>query len=325
MEVLPSDGACDLCGATHAAAVADASAARCRIVMCPGCRLLYASPSLSQADLDILYEENFDGDAGSPVRAGSGLPDTEKIRSEEKRAGKWALPIIRHFMAIDGKQLLDLRCRSGALSAALVAHGAHVLGVDPFEANVRYAQQVRGLSQVAHLPFSSFHDLGLACQQEWDAVSVLTEHVLAHVVSPRTLLANIFGVLRPGGYLFLDEKDVLRPARYQTRSVFDSGPAHQYQLTVHTTASYLQSVGFELLECEIDTQRVSSHQHIRVVARKPGLGNASVRDTISLAGGPTAEQIIRQLRWLERTWRLSRARRETRRTLHRLMRRLRSR
>ena len=325
MELSRSDRACDLCGATHAVAVADASAARCRIAVCPGCRLLYASPVLSQAALDILYEESFDGDAGSPVRAGSGLPDADKLRSEEKRTTKWALPIIQRCLAIEGKQILDLRCRSGALSAALVAHGAHVLSVDPFEANVRYAQQVRGLSQVTHLPFSRFHHLGLPCQREWDAVSVLTEHVLAHVVSPRTFLTRIFAVLRPGGYLFLDEKDVLRPVRYQTRSVFDSGPAHQYHLTVPTTASYLLAVGFELLECEIDTQRASSHQHIRVVARKPELGNASVRDTPALAGGPTAEEIIQQLRWLERTWRLSRMQREARRTLRRVVRRLRSR
>jgi SAM-dependent methyltransferase len=272
--------------------------------------------------MDTFYEESFDGDAGSPVRAKAGFPEEDKIRSEEKRAMKWALRIIRRRMEIEGKKILDLRCRSGALSATLTAEGADVLSVDPFEANVRYAQQVRGLSHVVLLPFSRFHQLALLSEGEWDAVSVLTEHVLAHVASPQGLLTHIFALLKPGGYLFLDEKDVLLPARYQTRSVFDSGLAHQYHLTVDTTAGYLRSVGFELVECEIDTQRVSSHRHIRAVARKPEMGSAAVGAAPFLDGGPTAEEIRRRLRWLERTWRISRTQVVAKRTIRRLLRRL---
>ncbi len=327
------DHTCDLCGATQSDSIADttadvlapASAARCRIVLCADCRLMYASPQLSQAALDTLYAESFDGDAGSRFRAGSGFPEEERIRSEEKRARKWGIKIIRRCMEIKGKHILDLRCRTGALSAALVADGAHVLSVDPFEANIRYAQQVRGLSHVHLVPFSRFHQLALPAQGQYDAVIALTEHLLAHVLSPRMLLTNILTCLKPGGYLFLDEKDVLRPVRCQTRSVFDSGPAHLYQFTIHTTAHYLRAVGFELMECEIDSRRVSSQRHIRAIARKPVLEAASVRAAPSLADGPTAEEIRRRLLWLERTWWVSRATFVAQRTIRRLLRRFRSR
>lgn len=299
---------CDLCGSPLSSfVVAEASAENCRIVMCGQCRLMYASPRFGESALDTFYQEGFANDPGSRAKVGSSFPRDKELRKEENLAASWGMKIIQRFIEVQGKRILDLRCRSGALSAALTTQGAEVFSVDPFEANINYARQMRGLPNVVLLPFTRFHQCAEPYPFAFDAVNVLAHHVLAHVPSPRRLLTKIFAALRPGGYLFLDEKDVLRPVRYQTRSVFDSGLAHQYHLTLHTTAHYLHSVGFELVECEIDPQRVSDYHHIRAVARKPDKSVAPIEVPQFLDPEPTTGDIRRRLCWLERSWRLHRA------------------
>lgn len=298
--------ACDLCGATGTSSLAESSPDNFQIVMCSRCRLMYASPRPSGPDLDAFYDESFTFDPGSRAKAGSGRPRDKETRKEEGRVD-WALTIIHRFTEVRGKRVLDLRCRTGALSAALRAEGAETLPVEPFEANAAYIREVRGLSNVVLLPFARFHELTIPDGLPFDIVNVLTHHVLAHTRSPRGLLARCFEVLKPGGYLFLDEKDVLLPARYKTLSVFDTGRAHLYHLTVDTTARYLRSVGFELIECEIDSCRVSDFRHIRAVARKPERREAPLLPDRAIIDGPSAEEIRRRLRWLDRTWGLRRS------------------
>ena len=290
---------CDLCGSAQSIVVTEPSVQNCRIVLCSQCRLMYVSPQPSPSALDTFYDDTFANDPASVQRAGSGFPTQKDLWKEENLAKHWGSQIIQRFMDVKGKSILDLRCRSGALSAILKAQGANVLGVEPFEANINYARERRNLSDVFVLPFSRFDEFPDPPQGAFDAVNVLAHHVLAHVLSPRVLLARIFDVLKPGGYIFLDEKDVLRPARHKKKSVLDSGPAHQYHLTVHTTAHYIDSAGFELIECGIDKHRTSDFRHIRIVARRPVTERISPQRKDE---GPTVEKILSRLAWLERTW-----------------------
>jgi len=274
--------------------------------------------------LDSFYEDTFANDPGSLQRAGSAFPPDEDRRKEEALAEHWSIKIIKRFIDPREKKILDLRARTGAMTAILKTAGAEVLGVEPFQANANYARQVRGLANVFDLPFSRFHQFPLPQNGQFDIVNVLNHHVLAHVLSPRVLLEHIFTVLTPGGYLFLDEKDVLHPIRHKKRSALDSGPAHQFQLTVHTAARYVRSTGFELLECEIDKHRSSDFRHIRIVARKPQEGETTTvfsRQT-NVGEGPSMQAIHRRLWWLERTWRIRLARVRVKKKAQRILRRL---
>jgi SAM-dependent methyltransferase len=277
------------------------------------------SPPLSPAALDTFYDDTFANDPASVQRVGSGFPEQKDLWKEENLAENWGLKIIQRFMEVRGKSILDLRCRSGALSAILKAQGAEVLGVEPFEANINYARERRKLSDVVVLPFSRFDQFPDPPHGAFDAVNVLAHHVLAHVLSPRVLLAKIFEVLKPGGYIFLDEKDVLRPARHKKKSVMDSGPAHQYHLTLHTTARYFHSAGFELIEYEIDKYRTSDFRHIRIIGRRPETVRVSPQWKDE---GPTVEKIQSRLCWLERTWPIRHASIITNRKVRKLLRRI---
>jgi hypothetical protein len=150
-------------------------------------------------------------------------------------------------------------------------------------------------------------------------------HVLSHVLSPRTLLEKLFEMLVPGGYLFLDEKDVLLPARYKTQSIFDTGLAHQYHLTVHTTARYLESTGFQLIECQIDKKRISTFHHIRGIAQKPKgqeISRVAYQSSLPYA---SIGKIRQRLQWLRKTWALRQAGFFAKRKTYKIIRRLRKR
>lgn len=304
-----TDG-CDLCQSRDAVVVAEGSSGSCPLVICTQCRLIYAWPPLSATALDNFYEDTFANDPGSLQRAGDAFPPDDDRRKEETLAEHWSIKIMKRFIDPRGKKILDLRARTGAMTAILQAAGAEVLGVEPFQANANYARQVRGLANVFDLPFSRFHEFPLPQNGQFDIVNALNHHALAHVLSPRVLLRHIFTVLKPGGYLFLDEKDVLHPVRHKKRSALDSGPAHQFQLTVHTTARYIRTTGFELLECELDPHRSSDFRHIRIVARKPQQGELSpgFSPKMDVGKGPSLQAIYRRLWWLERTWQVRLAR-----------------
>jgi 2-polyprenyl-3-methyl-5-hydroxy-6-metoxy-1,4-benzoquinol methylase len=302
---------------------AEGSAESCPLVICIQCRLIYAWPPLSAPALDNFYEDTFANDPGSLQRAGNAFPPDDDRKKEEILAERWSLPLIKRHMALRGKNVLDLRARTGAMTSLLQAEGAVVLGVEPFQANANYARQVRALSNVIDLPFSRFHQFPLPPDGKVDVVNALNHHVLAHVLSPRKLLERIFAVLTPGGYLFLDEKDVLHPVRHKKRSALDSGAAHQFQLTTHTTARYIRVTGFELLECELDPHRTSDFRHIRIVACKPQEGETTTvfSRQIDAGEGPRLQAIHRRLWWLENTWRIRLARVRVKKRTQRILRR----
>lgn len=317
-------GNCDLCGSTEASLLAEPSEFNCRIVICLCCQLMYACPQVDQDPLDAFYENSFANDPGSRTRPGEGIEDEDDIQKQDVLA-EWGWDIINRFVRVKDKRILDLRCQTGALSARLRSGGAEVFCVEPFEKNRRYATERRGISEIVSLPFSRFSSLPIPFQGPFDAVNVLTHHVLAHVLSPRLLLEKIFQLLKPGGWLFLDEKDVLMPARYKTQSVFQSGPVHQFHLTVHTTARYLASAGFELIECTIDKRRTSDFHHVRAIARKPEPGTASRIISPTIYPYPSLRRIRQRLRWLQQTWPLRRAGFLGKRKIQKLLRKIRRR
>ena len=187
---LRSVPACDLCGAPDFATVAQASPDCCRTVMCTHCGLFFAAPSLAIEALEAFYDEEFDGDPGAGARLLGGAIELRRVGKEERAARGWALPIIRRHLDPAGKRILDVRGRTGGLAQALHDAGADVVVVDPMPPNVEHVRSRRGIA-AQYVPVKDFATLPGWRDDEFDAVTALTIHILGHLPSPKAFLERI--------------------------------------------------------------------------------------------------------------------------------------
>jgi len=291
---------CDLCFGHSYRIVQNESPDNCQLVICENCTLISAYPLLTPQALDAFYDDSFANDPGSHLRSGSGPPAEEHLEKERVKASKWGLSLISQYIDPTGKNVLDLRCRTGALSSLLKERGAIVTCVEPFRNNANVARNARKISNVIELPFSKFDQFPQQENGGYDIVNVLAHHVLAHVLSPGVFLRQVWDSLKPEGFLFLDEKDIFSPTSHKKASVLSTGKAHQFHLSVNTTHLYLRSAGFNVLECKLDKTRKSDFRHIRVVAQRPP--NEPERFSIT-AHLPSVSLLQHRLRFLEKTWR----------------------
>lgn len=260
---------CEICGGTDFMALAEGSAILCPIKMCKSCGHFFTSPCMDADDLPQFYDEEFEGDAGAAQRLSEGRIADQKVRREQRKMRRWALPIITASCDLKGKKVLDLRTRSGSMAELLAEEGAVVTGLDPFPANVDYATRVRNLDNVILVPLWEWHRLDQLEDDYFDVVTALTIHTLAHLPWPKRFLARIYEVSKPGALLFFDEKSILEPADSTARSVLDVGAGHFHHFTVESFRHIFEAAGFEVLSCDLDGARKSVAKHIRLVARTP--------------------------------------------------------
>jgi SAM-dependent methyltransferase len=269
---------------------------RNRTVLCADCGLIFSTPRPSNPELDAIYDDEFAGDPGAnALTFEAGIPQ-RKLVDEERAARQLCLPLLCRFMDPAGKEILVIRGRTGALAQAIAEAGAKVCFVDPFPMNNRYAREVRGLEDCHEVPLTRFGSMLEGAEGRFDCVCALTIHVLAHVPSPRDFLARAHALLKPDGLLLIEEKDVLQPAYAGGLSIFDTGVAHLYHLTLPAARSYLEQAGFEIEHAAYDGDRRTSSQHFVMAARKRPEAQAPALP------GPRPERaqaIARRVRYLE--------------------------
>jgi SAM-dependent methyltransferase len=132
---------------------------------------------------------------------------------------------------------------------------------------VAYARNRFGMGRFYE---SSMHDLVGAAPGGFDAIGMLTVHVLAHASSPSKLLQDCYDRLKPGGRVFILDKDVTQPRRGARKFALSgsSAIAHFQHLTMNSMRAFVGKAGFEIERAEY-TDRWSSLRHVIVVGRKP--------------------------------------------------------
>ncbi|MGA2936879.1 MAG: class I SAM-dependent methyltransferase [Syntrophobacteraceae bacterium] len=153
-----------------------------RLISCPRCDLLYASPlpvleMLAQAYMDAAYDSGTESEYAGRTYAGF-LP-----------------AIMRRLPDLDGA--LDIGTGDGAFLAQLLAHGFdRVVGVEPSEAAMSAAiGSVKPLIRHGLFRVEDFRD------ERFSLVTCF--QTVEHLYDPLKICSDVFTLLKPGGAIFL--------------------------------------------------------------------------------------------------------------------------
>jgi len=155
-----------------------------------------------------------------PERAGPGIQGGEY----EALAAELLSPSDR---------VLDAGCGHGEISAILARHCRRVVGVDYDPAMIALAR--------GRVPGVEFHAADL---QTWTTAErfdvIVHAHTLEHLPDPLGALANLRGLLAPGGRLAVEVPLLVRPGIVN--------PHHEREYTVELLRTQLDAGGFEIVE-----------------------------------------------------------------------------
>ncbi|MGM0584425.1 MAG: class I SAM-dependent methyltransferase [Pseudomonadota bacterium] len=137
-------------------------------------------------------------------------------------------PVVALLDPKPGERILDLGCGDGALSEALAAAGAEVVGADA-SADMVAAARARGIAAVA----ADGHALGF--HGEFDAV--FSNAALHWMTEPDAVLAGVARALRPGGRFVAEQGGHGNVAAIRTALICALGEAG-VESTLHDVWSF---------------------------------------------------------------------------------------
>ncbi len=142
------------------------------------------------------------------LRAARGCPSLVWRAGQERR-----LRMVRRWVDLEGRRVLDVGCGVGMYTAAFSQHTAHVWGVEIESARARQAKEhAAGVAQAVgeRLPFAS------------GSFDLLFSHeVLEHVDDDRACAVEIVRLARPGGRIVIFVPNRLYP--FETHGIFWRG------------------------------------------------------------------------------------------------------
>jgi 2-polyprenyl-3-methyl-5-hydroxy-6-metoxy-1,4-benzoquinol methylase len=221
------------------------------ILRCTTCGHGWTFPPLEPQELARRYPASYLGDAGQAVadflsgrlaRTRSWRKETEKVALVERYVAQGAI--------------LDVGCGDGRFLWALDASRWNRAGVEP---SVETVAQVRArLPGLRLLPGDLFAPELL--NSSFDAVTFW--HVLEHLPDPRSVLARVRALLRPGGYLFvsLPRLDSLQASVFRRHWYgFDDVPRHVHHFSRASLERLLREAGFDAIRHLFFSRIVNFH------------------------------------------------------------------
>lgn len=195
----------------------------CRIVKCRGCGLVYANPRESAELMAEIYRD---------------VEDDVYLEQKPAKDASYRWNIERLERYITGGRILDVGCGHGFFLSLLEPSRWERYGVEPTVAAARYGREKLGLD--IRPVFLAENDLP---REGLDVVTMF--HVLEHVADPRRDLQYVYGLLKPGGYLYVEFPDVSSVfARWRKRRWWYVMRFHTYYFTRATATRLLAEAGF---------------------------------------------------------------------------------
>ena len=195
------------------------------------------------------------------------------------RAGKNALKrlkLLEPFLKPEAK-ILDAGSSSGEFVYLSAKRGYISSGL---EANIPYAEfskQALGI-EVTNTAFSEF-----SSEKTYDCITLF--HVLEHLEHPKRDLLHLSENLKVGGIIAIEVPNI---AYHKMALKHKWHPGHLYSYTPATLAALLQSLGFEIVQCE----KVDKDANVFGVFKKRSSTPAPVPQSIEAV---LAEQLAAKL------------------------------
>ena len=216
------------------------------VVACAGCGLVHVNPMFTNAEKQVVSPE---------VRA---LHRSRAAEASQSAAFAHSLPRMRRCVDLmapflqSGQRVLELGCGDGILLRLLKQRGVRPTGLDMD----RESAEATARSLQVPVFSGAFEDIDLPGAR-FDAVVLV--HLIEHFYEPVEMLRKARGLLRPGGMLFLETPNILRP-KVGPKRVFSF--AHNYHFSPRTLALALHKAGFRcsaLREFRRDSFQIVAH------------------------------------------------------------------
>jgi 2-polyprenyl-3-methyl-5-hydroxy-6-metoxy-1,4-benzoquinol methylase len=199
-----------------------------RVVVCEGCGLVYVNPMFTNAekdrrspDLRLLHRSRSTEHSNDAA-----------FRHSLRRMNRSFAGLERYLRP--GQRVLEIGSGDGAMLALLQRAGVQPTGVEmdgiAAEATIRNmgVPICVGVFEELSFPGGSF-----------DAVVLV--HIIEHFFDPVSIMRKVHEVLKPGGIVFLETPNILRP-KVGPRRVFSF--AHNFHFSPRTLALALHRAGF---------------------------------------------------------------------------------
>ncbi len=193
--------------------------------LCSSCKTLFLNPMPKAKEMDFYYQSKFTYDVGR----------VEERRTKIK-AGKIldTLRLIRPW----AHTLLDIGSGFGFFLSEAQKQEYDVTGVEPSKALYAYSKRYLKAHMI-NTDFQSFLEIN---KNHYDIITLI--HVIEHLPDPRQTLEQIFGLLKPGGLLYIETPN-LDSHLYETEQgqyTFLTPPDHLWIFSQYSIRELLKNM-----------------------------------------------------------------------------------
>ncbi len=226
---------CNLCGGMEFTVIEDHGAVQ--VVQC-ACQLVFVTPVPSRGEIEKTYQDDY----YEPWK-----------QQEVARRHMWARRLVA-LQQLDGQRgrLLDVGCGEATFLRLAQQEGWQVSGTELSVAAVAQAADLdvrRGEVWEVGLPSDSF-----------DVVT--SWHVIEHASDPKKMVAELFRLVRPGGWMVLATPNVhdyifrlgylAGRGRWPTLYEDDERELHLFHFSAETLSKLVRAVGFTDVQVGFD-------------------------------------------------------------------------
>jgi 2-polyprenyl-3-methyl-5-hydroxy-6-metoxy-1,4-benzoquinol methylase len=230
------------------------------LALCSSCGFVAQVPPLTEAAIGAYYRADY-----NRRNYGAELP---ALHETMKEPGRLRVAFLeRHGALASARRALEIGPGTGSFMALLAERSIAVEGVDADPQAAAWMREAAGLTIHDGL-FDDVFDRHAATWRmaPFDLVAMI--HLFEHLSNPAATLARIATILAPGGRIFIEVPNLLRPFSDQRDWEHYCDPGHLSYFSLNTLPVVLRRAGMTIEAITDDTMR--PYRNIQCLCRPGG-------------------------------------------------------